>query len=103
MKIAAAWWDLWTYIKVQLQLNDKQNKHFDAWSYDYWGVDSAYSNTKSALGNTNHVFQNTQNVTAYTYRSGPNHAEPNRAGPAVQTMLTWFGPAHFSLVLWLFK
>ena len=32
------------------------------------------------------------------YRSGPNHAEPNRAGPAVQTMLAWFGPAHFSLV-----
>ena len=32
------------------------------------------------------------------YRSGPNHAEPNRAGPAVQTMLAWFGPAHFSSV-----
>ena len=31
------------------------------------------------------------------YRSGPNHA-----GPAVQTMLAWFGPAHFSSVLWLF-
>ena len=25
-------------------------------------------------------------------------AEPNRAGPAVQTMLAWFGPAHFSSV-----
>ena len=36
------------------------------------------------------------------YRSGPNRAEPNSAGPAVQTMLAWFGPAHFSSVLWLF-
>ena len=25
------------------------------------------------------------------YRSGPNRAEPNRAGPTVQTMLAWFG------------
>ena len=33
------------------------------------------------------------------YRSGPNCAEPNYAGPAVQTMLAWFGPAHFSSVL----
>ena len=33
------------------------------------------------------------------YTSGPNRAEPNRAGPAVQTMLAWFGPAHFSSVL----
>ena len=31
-----------------------------------------------------------------------NRAELNRAGPAVQTMLAWFGPAHFSSVLCLF-
>ena len=36
------------------------------------------------------------------YRSGPNPAELNHAGPAVQTMLAWFGPAHFSSVLLLF-
>ena len=35
MNIVAARWDLWTYIKVQPQLNDKQNKHFDAWPYHY--------------------------------------------------------------------
>ena len=39
------------------------------------------------------------NILRLHYRSGPNRAEPNRAGPAVQTM---FGPAHFSSVLWLF-
>lgn len=32
-----------------------------------------------------------------SHKSGPNHAEPNLAGPAVQN-----GQAHFSLVLWLF-
>ena len=30
------------------------------------------------------------------YSSEPNHVEPNSAGPAVQTMLAWFGPAHFT-------
>ena len=33
------------------------------------------------------------------YRSGPNRAELNCVGSAVQTMLAWFGPAHFSSVL----
>ena len=32
-------------------------------------------------------------------RAELNRAELNRAGPAVQTMLAWFGPAHFSSVL----
>ena len=32
-------------------------------------------------------------------RAELNRAELNRAGPAVQTMLAWFSPAHFSSVL----
>ena len=42
------------------------------------------------------------NYTTFTLQKWPNHAEPNRTGSAVQTMLAWFGPAHFSSVLWLF-
>ena len=38
-------------------------------------------------------------VLYYVYTT--NCAELNQAGPAVQTMLAWFGPAHFSSVLLL--